>query len=64
MNPAQRAKAEVYASLPMQTRIAIMQDLVDFAQTLGDPMIASGVMLAATRIVRQADRLRREKEAK
>lgn len=64
MTPDARATAEVYASIPMATRILIMTDLAEFAHTIADPLVAAGVTLAATRIVRQAGKLEREKRRK
>ena len=64
MTPDQKATADVYASIPMQTRISMLNDLSEYAHTLSEPLVAAGVMLAATRIIRQATRTEREKRRK
>lgn len=64
MTPDQKAVADVYSSIPMQTRLAILDDLAAYARTEPDPQVRSGVMLAAIRIVHQATRVEREKRRK
>jgi len=64
VTPDQKATADIYASIPMQTRVHILNDLSDYAHSLSEPLVAAGVMLAATRIVRQATRVDREKRRK
>jgi hypothetical protein len=64
LSDSQREMATVYAGIPVQTRIQVMHDLMDFAETQSDPLVASGVRLAASRVIRQGTRLEREKRRK
>lgn len=61
MTPDQRATADVYSSIPLATRVQIMNDLSDYASTIADPLVAAGVMRAANRFLRQATAVEREK---
>ena len=60
----QQDVANVYASIPMQTRLTVFNDLVGFAQQQTDPLVRAGVMFAAGRFVSQATRIEREKRRK
>lgn len=64
MTPNQKATADVYSSIPLPARLAILTDLSDFAATIADPLVAAGVMRAANRFVRQATATEREKRRK
>jgi hypothetical protein len=64
LSDSQREVAAVYAGIPVQTRIQVMHDLMDFAETQSDPLVAAGVRLAASRVIRQGTRLEREKRRK
>ena len=61
MTPAQTETAQIYASIPLATRVHILNDLAEWSRSESDPMVRAGIMLAATRIVSQATRLEREK---
>ena len=64
MTDEQKNTATVYASIPLQARLTIFNDLVAYAETLSEPLVRAGVMFAAGRFVHQATRLEREKRRK
>lgn len=64
MTTAQTATHQVYASIPMPTRLLLFDDLVSFAKSESDPLVRAGIMYAAHRLMSQMGRLEREKRHK
>lgn len=64
MTSEQRETAAVYEAIPLQTRLRILDDLVAFSKSEGEPLVRAGIMLACNRIMSQATRNEREKRRK